>query len=108
MEGKDMLTFDVFDKVFYTDTSIFEWERADTGWTLEVPLPGFSSSDVSISVQDAAIGIKAKRTNKKKEVAFETTYRMPAQGEVSATMKNGLLTLTITTESKKIDIKIDE
>ena len=44
-----MLTFDVFDKVFYTDTSIFEWERTDTGWTLEVPLPGFSSSDVSVS-----------------------------------------------------------
>ena len=84
------------------------WET-DTTFELEVDLPGLSEADVNLSVADDVLTLRAERKELAKEgqkahlrerrphaFARRFTFGQPiVADEVKASMKNGVLTITV-------------
>ena len=74
----------------------------------EFELAGFTKKDVDIQVADNTLTIKAK--NEHRDKSFKLfLYDLVSEDHITASLKNGLLKITLpkkaVSETKKIDIK---
>lgn len=114
----DDFGFGKLDRMFSSMMSDFdsmfgEVYRVEDGKVVyEIECPGFNESNLSVEVADGFVTIQGERKVEKEKFAGQKTlYKRISVGdvqEVEATIKDGILTLTLTypkTESKKIQIK---
>ena len=99
------------------------WENAD-GLTIEAEVPGLKMEDLELTVHDDVLTLRGKRKNDHAEGAavlrheceagaFERSLRLPyptEEAHVSATLKNGILTITLpkaeALKPRKIEVKV--
>ena len=83
-------------------------KNTDTGYTLSITVPGCSSQDVEVFVEDNYLRIKSDKQK------FERKYTVPKDVNldgITASVQHGLLDITLPKEirdgpkSRKIDIK---
>ena len=102
-------------------------EETDKNYVLEAELPGFAMEDVSVNIDGGTVTIESKKdeTVEKKDKAvknfvlrerrslsFSRSFKLPENADpdaISASFKNGLLTLTIgkRAEAQKKTIQIE-
>jgi HSP20 family molecular chaperone IbpA len=102
-------------------------EETDKSYVLEVELPGFAMDDVSVNLDGGTVTIESKKDesvekqdkknknlvlHERRSRSFSRSFRLPENTDpdaISATFKNGLLTLTIgkRTEAQKKTIQIE-
>ena len=82
--------------------------RTDTGYTVEIPVPGFKPDDVDITLEDGLLSVRAK--NEKRQ--FTRTLTVPEEVDeerIEANVEHGMLNLTLSllpkAQPKKIEIK---
>ena len=91
----------------YLDQTVID--ETDDVITLNVDLPGFTKSEISIDYKDNQLEIKAKSADsKRKEVTRNYAIKNIDIEKSAADLKNGVLKLTLekVSESKKKTLKI--
>lgn len=77
-------------------------------YSAEFELAGFTKKDVDIKVNDNTLTIEAKNEDRKKSFKL-FLYDLVSEDHITASLKNGLLKITLpkkaVSETKKIDIK---
>tara|TARA_R100000231_G_scaffold70080_1_gene55642 strand:+ start:2589 stop:2906 length:318 start_codon:yes stop_codon:yes gene_type:complete len=77
-------------------------------YSAEFELAGFSKKDVDIKVNDNTLTIEAKNEDRQKSFKL-FLYDLVSEDHITASLKNGLLKITLpkkaVSETKKIDIK---
>lgn len=94
---------------YYTSTTEARTEKKDNELHLLVDLPGVKSSDLSVQTEGRVIKITGKRRGEE----FKHTYTLSKEYDpesTSATLEDGVLTLTFAksteTASRKIEVKV--
>merc|ERR1712018_421660 len=70
----------------------------DDKYYIRLELPGFDKQDVKLSIEDRLLSIKAEYKEEGKEASIQRSLLVPESVEadkVSASLKNGLLTVTL-------------
>lgn len=93
-------TNSLFNSLFPSRESKLEtdmYENEDN-YYLRFELPGFDKQDVNLSIEGYLLSIKAEHKEKDKEASVQRSLLVPDSAEadkVSASLKNGLLTVTL-------------
>lgn len=72
----------------------FEVTRTETGYLVEVPVPGFNSSTVEISLKDGILSVNAKNERR----TFSRSFTVPEDVDpekISASVADGMLSITL-------------
>ena len=99
--------FDDVENFFHQPVLGYNVEKTDDGYVLEMPVPGFTKKDVTITTNDRTLVISLEGISEKKWVnKTERTFTMPKEIDsegVKAKVTNGILTVTlpICTETEK-------
>jgi HSP20 family protein len=82
--------------------------RTETGYTVEVPVPGFRPENIEVTLEDGLLMVKGK--NEKRN--FTRTFTIPEdvdQERIEANVEHGMLQLTLTlvpkAQPKRITVK---
>ena len=82
--------------------------RTDTGYALEVPVPGFAPENIEVTLEDGVLMVKGR--NEKRN--FTRTFTIPEdvdQDRIEAKVEHGMLLLTLTlvpkAQPKRITVK---
>lgn len=86
----------------------FEVTRTETGYLVEVPVPGFSSSNIDVSFKDNVLTIHGKTD--RRTIARSFTVPEDVDGDkISATVADGMLTISLDrlpeAQPKRIPVK---
>ena len=84
--------FDDVENFFHQPMLGYNVEKTDDGYVLEMPVPGFTKKDVTITTNDRTLVISLEGTSDKKWVnKTERTFTMPkeidSEGRLNLTMK---------------------
>lgn len=88
--------WDDFETMFSSSKTYFS-EKTETGWTLQIPIPGLTKEDLSIKTTNEGLNVKLVNGNRWVE-SFEKTFTLPSDvnlKEISAKVENGILTVLI-------------
>lgn len=72
----------------------FEVTRNETGYVVEVPIPGFNSSNVEITLKDGILSVNGRSEKR----SFSRSLTVPEDVDpekISATIEDGLLSITL-------------
>ena len=108
---------DAFDSFFNFPTARKDWDTLGiTGPdykvgedSLSVSLPGFSKKDISLEVEGQLLTISAEEKEDSFAKAFTKQFKFPNETDMdslSATMKDGILTLSFKSSDNKKTISI--
>lgn len=85
-----------------------EINRTETGYTVDVPVPGFKSEQIEVTLEDGVLTVKGK--NEKRN--FARTFTIPDEVDeerIEANVEHGMLTLTLPlvpkAQPKRISVK---
>lgn len=105
----DLLGFDPFRMVPASPGWGFEITKAETGYTVELPVPGYRPEDIEVTVEDRVLTIIGKAERRQ----FTRTLVLPDEidtEQVGAVVENGMLTLDLRLHAKaqprKIPVKV--
>ncbi len=106
----DLWSFDPF-RSFSSAMSNFsgiEIARNDTGYAVEIPVPGYKPQDIDVTLEDGLLTVHGK--NEKR--SFTRTLTVPEEIDaerIEANVEHGMLTLALTllpkAQPKKIEVK---
>lgn len=95
-------------------------EETDTAFVLELDLPGVVKDDIAVDVTGRRVSVSGTRTEKERDgvlrqstlttgrFAYEVTLPSPIDdGTVTATLKDGILTITIPKGSEAKTTKVE-
>ena len=83
-------------------------KKGDT-FQLQVEAPGFTDEEIDIGIVDRGLRVKGKSSSTGVTRSLNAIYRIPVTADtenVSAKLKNGILTIEIPTRSKETKVKI--
>jgi HSP20 family protein len=107
MPLREMLGYDPF-RAFTDSADKIDVVAHETGWTVEIPVPGFCSNDIEIEFKDDLLAIAGK--NEKR--SFTRSLRLPEEVDVDAIeahAEHGILTLELrrhpNAEPRRIEVK---
>ena len=107
MPLREMLGCDPF-RGFTDSAATLDVVAHDTGWTVELPVPGFRSNQIELVFKDDILSIAGK-TEKR---SFSRSLRLPEDVDVDAIeahAENGILTLELRrhpdAEPRRIEVK---
>ncbi|HTU80858.1 MAG TPA: Hsp20 family protein [Candidatus Acidoferrales bacterium] len=86
--------FDPFQAVVANWDYGFEVTRTESGYVVEVPVPGFNSSNVEITLKDGIVSVNGKNERR----SFSRSFTVPEDVDpekISATVADGMLTITL-------------
>ena len=86
--------FDPFQSVVANWDYGFEVTRTESGYVVEVPVPGFNSSNVEITLKDGIVSVNGKNDRR----SFSRSFTMPEDVDpekISASVTDGMLTITL-------------
>jgi HSP20 family protein len=86
--------FDPFQAVVANWDYGFEVSRTESGYVVEVPVPGFNSSNVEITLKDGIVSVNGKTERR----SFSRSFSVPEDVDsekISAAVADGMLTITL-------------
>jgi HSP20 family molecular chaperone IbpA len=86
--------FDPFQAIVSNWDYGFEVNRTEKGYTVEVPVPGFNSSNVEITLKDGIVSVNAKNERR----TFSRSFTVPEDVDsekIAASVTDGMLTITL-------------
>lgn len=105
---KNFLGFDPFQSLRAQYGFEYDVTRTDHGYEMEIPVPGYTSEDIDVSVQDDVLTISGKSERR----SFTRTMVIPDDVDsdaISASVKNGMLFINLQrrpeAQPKKIAVK---
>ena len=72
----------------------FEVTRTESGYVVEVPVPGFNSSNVEITLKDGIVSVNGKNDRRSFSRSFTVPEDVDAE-KISATVTDGMLSITL-------------
>ena len=100
--------FDPFQGIVANWDYGFEVTRTENGYLVEVPVPGFNSSNVEITLKDGIVSVNAKNERR----TFSRSFTVPDDVDserISASVTDGMLSLTLdrhpAAQPKRIAVK---
>lgn len=72
----------------------FEVTRTESGYVVEVPVPGFNSSNVDITLKDGILSVNGKSERR----AFSRSFTVPEDVDpekIAATVADGMLSISL-------------
>jgi HSP20 family molecular chaperone IbpA len=112
-QNKDYNPFEDFKKFVQEKPKETVLTKTDNGWTLDVLLVGFEKNEITVDTNGSYIKIDAVRKEQKiselvkAKVSHNIYIGDMDEENITAVLKNGLLTLTIPSRERKSKIKID-
>ena len=104
---RDLLGFDPF-QAFRTNWPFDDVRRTETGYEVDVPVPGFKPEDVEVTFQDDVIAVNAKTDRR----SFSRSFTVPEDidpDKIEARVSNGMLVLALArrpeAQPKRIAVK---
>jgi HSP20 family protein len=91
---RDLLGFDPFHSLRSNWSFAYDVTRTESGYEVEVPVPGFKPEDVEVTYQDDVIAINAKGERR----AFSRSFMVPEDvdpDKIEAHVTNGMLALKL-------------
>jgi HSP20 family protein len=82
-----------------------EVQRTETGWTVELPVPGYKPEQLEVTVEDRVLTVSGKGERR----SFQRSLLIPEEVDadaIEAKIENGLLTLTLQLHPKAQPRKI--
>ena len=105
---RDVLGYDPFRRFFSASDPEINVVRTESGFDVEIPVPGFTPADVEITVKDDVLTISGKNERR----SFTRSLRLPEDidgSSADAVVENGLLSLKLSrhpeAQPRKIAIK---
>jgi HSP20 family protein len=86
--------FDAFQRLQRAWQFDFDVTRTESGYALEVPVPGFNSGNVEITLKDGIVSIEGKTERR----SFSRSFTVPEDVDVDkidAKVVDGILTLSL-------------
>src|SRR5581483_4570423 len=86
--------FDPFQAVVGNWDYGFEVTRTESGYLVEVPVPGFNASTVEVSLKDGIVSVNAKNERR----TFSRSFTVPEDvdpDKISASVTDGMLSITL-------------
>lgn len=83
-----------------------EVQRTETGWTVEIPAPGFRPDQIDVTVEDRVLTVGGKTDRR----TFQRSIVLPDDVDVEAIgakVEHGMLTLTLNRHAKALPRKIN-
>ena len=106
----NLLGFDPFRDFFPTwqQSGGIDVQRTETGYTVELPVPGFKPEEINVTVEDRTLTVAGESERRK----FTRALLLPDEidtEKIDARVQHGLLTLTLNlhpkARPKKIPVK---
>jgi HSP20 family protein len=91
---RDLLGFDPFQNIRGAYGFDYEVSRTENGYEIEVPVPGFNSSNVDVSFKDGVLSIAGKTDRR----TFTRSFTVPEDVDadsIGARVQDGLLVLSL-------------
>lgn len=91
---QSLFGFDPFQAVVANWDYGFEVTRTESGYVVEVPVPGFKSSHVEITLKDGIVSVNGKNERR----SFSRSFNVPEDVDpekISASVADGMLTITL-------------
>jgi HSP20 family protein len=103
----DLWSFDPL-RVFTTQPYGVDIARTDSGYTVEVPVPGFKPDQIEVTLEDGMLTVKGRNDKRN----FSRTFTIPEdvdEERIEANVEHGMLTLTLAltpkAQPKRISVK---
>jgi HSP20 family protein len=88
-----------------------EVQKAEDGWTVEIPVPGFKPDQIDVTVEDRVLTV----TGKTERRSFQRSILLPEEVDaetINAKVEHGMLTLGLhlhpKAQPRKIEVKVAE
>ena len=91
---REMLGFDPFQNIRATYGFDYDVSRTETGYTVEVPVPGYNSSQIDITFKDGVLSVSGKTDRRSFSRSFTVPEDVDAE-EIEAAVKDGMLELQL-------------
>jgi HSP20 family protein len=91
---RELLGFDPFQNVRSSYGFDYEVSRTEGGYEVEVPVPGYSSSQIDITFKDGVISVGGKTERR----SFTRSFTVPDDvnpDSIQARVQDGMLTITL-------------
>jgi HSP20 family protein len=91
---RDLLGFDPFQNIRASYGFDYEVSRTEDGYTVEVPVPGYNSSHISVSFKDGVLNVAGKTDRR----SFTRSFTVPEDidaDEIGARVQDGMLILSL-------------
>jgi HSP20 family protein len=105
---REMLGYDPFRRFFSNVDPQIDVIRTDTGFEVEIPVPGFKTEQIELIVKENVLTLTAKSDRR----AFTRSLKLPDDVDaqnIEASVDNGLLTLALKrhpdAQPRRIEIK---
>jgi HSP20 family molecular chaperone IbpA len=100
--------FDPFEGMMRNWDYGFEVTRTESGYDVEVPLPGFNSSNVEVMFKDGIVSVSAKNDRRTLSRSFSLPEDVDSE-KISATVVDGMLKISLerhpAAQPKRIAVK---
>ena len=91
---RELLGFDPFQNVRSSYGFDYEVSRTEGGYEVEVPVPGYSSSQIDITFKDGVISVGGKTERRSFTRSFTVPYDVNPDS-IQARVQDGMLTITL-------------
>jgi HSP20 family protein len=106
--ARDLLGFDPFEPLRRTWAFDYDVTRTESGYQVELPVPGFNASHVEVLFKEGVLSVRGKNDRR----TFARSFTVPEDVDadtIEAVVADGLLTLTLhrkpEAQPKRIDVK---
>jgi HSP20 family molecular chaperone IbpA len=100
--------FDPFEGMMRNWDYGFEVTRTESGYEVEVPLPGFNSSNVEVMFKDGIVSVNAKNDRRTVSRSFSLPEDVDSE-QIAATVVDGMLKISLerhpAAQPKRIAVK---
>jgi HSP20 family protein len=109
----DDLFFGNFDESF-TPENRTRVQKTDTGYQIDIQVPGFSEDQISIDLDSGYLNVKAEQSDDSWTSSFSKSWKLPQgtdQDQIQASLKNGILSVEIPSGEKvlkKVPILVNQ
>ena len=105
---RDLLGFDPFQNLRANYGFEYDVSRTENGYEVEVPVPGYSPSQIDVTFKDGVLSVNGKSERR----TFSRSFTVPEDvnpDEISAQVKDGMLILSLQrspeAQPKKIEVR---
>src|SRR5580693_2435431 len=91
---RNLLGFDPFESLRASWGYDYDVSRTEAGYAVEVPVPGYSSSQIDVSFKDGVVSVAGKSERR----SFTRSFTVPEDvntDAIEARVENGMLTIEL-------------
>jgi len=102
---RDVLGIDPFNVIRASVGFDYDVRRTETGYHIELPVPGYNSSHIEVAAKDEILTVEGKNDRG----TFSRSFAIPEDVDVErteATVADGILTMTLARRPEKQPTKI--